>query len=69
MEYRGIAYTVVQTANPTGWKWTISIGKRMKTGTVFKRAAAIQCVEKVIDRHLKDGAKNELVEHRSKQTV
>jgi hypothetical protein len=25
MEHKGIQYQVVQTANPTGWKWTVQL--------------------------------------------
>ncbi len=28
MEHRGIQYTVVQTANPTGWRWTVDLLRR-----------------------------------------
>jgi hypothetical protein len=51
MEHNGIAYSVVQTANPTGWKWTIYMpGKRPKSGTAFNRAIAIRVAELAIDK-------------------
>jgi hypothetical protein len=53
MEYRGIEYTIVQTANPTGWKWTVHLGKRAKTGTAFNRIAACRFAERTIDAYLK----------------
>ena len=49
MEYRGFEYTVVQTANPTGWKWTVKLDEsRTKTGRAFSRASAIKFAEHVI---------------------
>jgi hypothetical protein len=70
MDYRGIEYTVVQTANPTGWKWTISIdAKRTKTGSGFNRAGAVRRAEKVIDDYLKEQARRLPVERRSKETA
>ena len=54
MEYRGIEYTVVQTANPTGWKWVVSIdGKRTKTGDCFSRVRGISAAQKAIDKVVK----------------
>jgi hypothetical protein len=54
MEHNGIAYNVVQTANPTGWKWTIYVpGKRPKSGTALNRAIAIRVAELAIDKAIK----------------
>ena len=55
MEYKNFNYRVVQTANPTGWKWTVWLDEtRTKTGTSFSRASAItfaqQAIEKIIKR-------------------
>ena len=67
MEYRGIEYTVVQTANPTGWKWTISLAeRRTKTGTEFSRIIAIRAAEKVIDGYVKKQTRSS-AEHRTKE--
>jgi hypothetical protein len=47
MEYKGFDYSVVQTANPTGWKWSVQLDKlRTKVGTSFNRASAIRRAEK-----------------------
>jgi hypothetical protein len=55
MEYRGIQYTVVQTANPTGFKWTAHLdGGRIRTAQSFTRKAAIVDAERKIDRALKE---------------
>jgi hypothetical protein len=68
MELRGIQYTVVQTANPTGWKWTVSIdAKRTKTGSGFSRIGAIRRVEKVIESHLKEQARKSAAEQGSQE--
>jgi hypothetical protein len=70
MEYRGIQYTVVQTANPTGWKWTVSIdAKRTKTGTGFNRLGAIRRAEKVIEGYVKEEARKVVAEQRSQETA
>jgi hypothetical protein len=54
MEHRGIPYQVVQTANPTGWKWTVNgLGQKAKTGTSFSRAAAERAAQRLIDKSLK----------------
>jgi hypothetical protein len=44
---------VVQTANPTGWKWTVYVpGKR----TAPNRLGAIRYAESAIDKAIKVGA-------------
>jgi hypothetical protein len=54
MEYKGIQYQLVQTANPTGWKWTVNgLGHKAKTGTSFSRAAAERAVQRAIDKSVK----------------
>jgi hypothetical protein len=66
MEFRGVQYVVVQTANPTGWKWTVSIdAKRTKTGTGFSRIGAIRRAEKVIEDYLKEQARKFAAKQRS----
>ena len=58
MEHRGMKYTVVQTANPTGWKWTVSIdGKRTKNGSSFRRIMAVHAAEKFIESYMKNEAR------------
>jgi hypothetical protein len=40
MEHRGIKYQVLQTANPTGWKWTVWLDEKMtKIGECFQKAS------------------------------
>jgi hypothetical protein len=61
MEYKGIEYEIVQTANPTGWKWTVRIdGKRTKTGSSLSRPFATRLAEAAIEKHLKAAAREEL---------
>jgi hypothetical protein len=51
MEYKGIAIQVVQTANPTGFKWTVQLdAKRMRTGEAYSRIAAVFNAERAIDK-------------------
>jgi hypothetical protein len=53
MEHKGVPYQVVQTANPTGWRWTVEFDDgRTRTGTSFSRGnaifTAIRAIEKVL---------------------
>ena len=51
MDYRGIEYHIVQTANPTGWKWTVILdAKRQRTGITRSRAFAAFEAEHAIDK-------------------
>jgi hypothetical protein len=51
MEYKGIEYQVVQTANPTGWKWTVSAeGRQLRSGEGRSRTAAIALAQTAIDK-------------------
>jgi hypothetical protein len=54
MRYQDIEYTIVQTANPFGWKWSFDReGLPPKTGISYDRAGAIFAAEKAIDQALK----------------
>lgn len=54
MEYKGIQYHVVQTANPTGHKWTVEIDAiRTRTGESFSMKDAIQDAQRKIDKELR----------------
>jgi hypothetical protein len=54
MEYKGFKYTVVQTANPTGWKWTVWLDeRRSKMGNAFSRASAITFAQHAIEKIIK----------------
>ena len=54
MEHNGIPYSVVQTASPTGWKWTIYVpGKRPKSGTALNRSIAVRVAKLAIDKATK----------------
>jgi hypothetical protein len=58
MEHKGVQYQVVQTANPTGWKWTVQLAEgRTKTGVSFSRGHAIFYAINAIDRALSDQPK------------
>jgi dsRNA-specific ribonuclease len=55
MEYRSIQYQVVQTANPTGFKWTVQLdAARTRTGLSHSVKSAVQDAHKKIDRALKE---------------
>jgi hypothetical protein len=53
MEHRGIQYQVVQTANPTGFLWTVYLDEtRTRTGVSFSRENAISNAVRAIDKAL-----------------
>jgi hypothetical protein len=55
MEYQGFEYTVVQTANPTGWKWTICLtNNRTRSGIAFSRVSAIKLAQHAIEKSQKN---------------
>jgi hypothetical protein len=54
MQYRNIQFSVVQTANPTGFKWTIELGAGLiKTGISHSMKVAILDAQRKIDKALK----------------
>lgn len=51
MDYKGVEYQIVQTSNPTGWKWTVEMeGKSPRVGSGYSRAAAIALAQIAIDK-------------------
>lgn len=55
MEHQGIKYTVVQTINPPGWKWSFEReGRSPRTGIAFNRAEAISAAERAISQTIRD---------------
>jgi hypothetical protein len=54
MDYKGIEYHVVQTANPTGWSWTVQMeGREPRTGSAYNRTTAVALAQIAIDKLLK----------------
>lgn len=54
-EHQGIEYTIVQTINPSGWKWSFERhGRSPRTGIAFNRAEAIAAVRRAIDLLLRE---------------
>jgi hypothetical protein len=54
MDYKGIEYHVVQTANPTGWRWTVHMeGREPRTGSGHNRTAAVALAQIAIDKLIK----------------
>jgi hypothetical protein len=52
MEYRGVSYTVIQTADGR-WRWSVPRQRREKFGYGFDRGVAIMRAKKFIDEMLK----------------
>lgn len=50
MEHKGIEFSVVQTASPVGWLWTVYLpGERRKTGRSPTRPVAVAHAHAVIE--------------------
>ena len=61
MEHRGKEFQVVQTANPSGWRWTVQMNAyRSRTGTSYSKGNAIFKAVNVIDKALAMGNKHAL---------
>lgn len=59
MEHQGIEYTVVQTINPRGWKWSFEReGRTPRTGIALNRAEAIGAVKRAISRSLSEQSRS-----------
>ena len=53
MKYKGIEYQVVQTASPTGWRWTVHLDDgQTKTGMSSTEQYAIFDATNAIERAL-----------------
>jgi hypothetical protein len=58
INYKGLDILVVQTANPTGFKWTVQLdASRTRTGLSYSMKSAIFDAQRKIDRDLKITAK------------
>jgi len=51
LEHKGIKYRVVQTANPTGWHWTVDLSHPHKTraGDTLRKDDAVRKAQHAID--------------------
>ena len=49
MEHKGIRYTVVQTAAPTGWRWSVELTPlKSRTGQSHNKDSAIRKAQSVV---------------------
>ena len=54
INYNGLEILVVQTANPTGYKWTVQLdASRVRTGASYSRDEAIHDAKRFIDKATK----------------
>lgn len=53
MEHKGIEYWIVQTANPTGFRWFAKLGDKTQTGVSSSKGNAIFNAIRAIDKALK----------------
>lgn len=64
MIYREHAYTLVETLNPTSWKWTVQLeGSGSKTGDSPKKQTAILAAWSAIDKVFKVANRTETMSH------
>lgn len=45
MQHKGINYTVVQTANPSGWRWTVELVLPLKKQDWHNRIERCGCTK------------------------
>jgi hypothetical protein len=58
VEHKGIPYQVVQTASPTGFRWTVQLASnRTKTGTSSSKGNAIFQAVCAIDKAIRVSTK------------
>jgi hypothetical protein len=54
MQHKDIQFRVVQTANPTGFKWTVQLDAiRTSSGLSHSMKAAISAAQRKIDKELR----------------
>jgi hypothetical protein len=54
VNHKGIEYSILQTANPTGWKWIVFLDQtRTRSGIAHSRAYAVLEAEYAIDKAMK----------------
>jgi len=55
VEHQGIEYTIVQTINRFGWRWSFEReGRAPKTGVAYNRIEAVRAAERAISKALKE---------------
>jgi hypothetical protein len=58
MEYRGFEISLLKSARPTGWVWTIKAdGQDLRTGTVTSHVHAVVSAQKAINSLLRARAR------------
>src|SRR4051794_23957419 len=58
MEYVGVRYELMQTTNPSGWKWIAHVGERQPAGFSSSRDLAIHAAKRAIEKALRDAGEN-----------
>jgi hypothetical protein len=54
MEYKAIEYEIIQTTNPSCWKWIVFLdATRTRSGVALTRADAVLDAELAIEKALK----------------
>jgi hypothetical protein len=50
MEHKGTRYSVIQSVDPSGWKWVVNTERGTRIGTARNRTLAILQAIKAIDK-------------------
>ena len=59
MDHKGIQYQIVQTANPTAFKWTVQLDEtRTRTGQSYSMKEAVLDAQRKIDKVLNEQKTN-----------
>jgi hypothetical protein len=53
MQHKGVQYQVAETANLSGWQWTVQLDQGCKTGVSYSKVHAIFHAINAIDLALK----------------
>jgi hypothetical protein len=53
MQYRDVEIKLVRMAAPGGWKWTVTINGKERSGSNWDRETAIRLAKRFIDGRLK----------------
>jgi hypothetical protein len=54
MEYKGVRYDLLQTTNPSGWKWVAHLSARQPAGFSSSKQLAIHAAERAIEKALEE---------------
>jgi len=54
MDHMGVRYELMQTTNPSGWKWVAHLGEIQPAGFSSSKDLAIHAAKRAIEKALKE---------------